>query len=122
MAQSLARLWTHLIFSTKDRFPFLSDKPMRADMHKVICEEPRHGGGREKFARRANLPDELLPKFEGICRPHRELVSERGTEIGNVSASDFVPDWQNPTLAINFPSDEPLQLPLRPRFTHKRST
>src|SRR5436190_23941171 len=26
MAQSLARLWTHLVFSTKDRFPFLSDR------------------------------------------------------------------------------------------------
>ena len=32
MAQSLARLWTHLIFSTKNRFPFLSDKSIRADM------------------------------------------------------------------------------------------
>jgi hypothetical protein len=29
MAQSLARLWTHLIFSTKDRFPFLTDKAIR---------------------------------------------------------------------------------------------
>ena len=26
MAQSLARLWTHLIFSTKDRFPFLTER------------------------------------------------------------------------------------------------
>ena len=33
MAQSLARLWTHLIFSTKERFPFLSDPSVRADMH-----------------------------------------------------------------------------------------
>jgi putative transposase len=37
MAQSLARLWTHLIFSTKDRFPFLSDKSMRADMHAYLA-------------------------------------------------------------------------------------
>ena len=33
MAQSLARLWTHLIFSTKDRFPFLTDQSIRRDMH-----------------------------------------------------------------------------------------
>jgi hypothetical protein len=33
MAQSLSRLWTHLIFSTKNRFPFLSDKVLRAEMH-----------------------------------------------------------------------------------------
>ena len=32
MAQSLARLWMHLIFSTKERYPFLSDPTIRADM------------------------------------------------------------------------------------------
>lgn len=37
MAQSLARLWTHLIFSTKNRFPFLSDKAIRADMHGYLA-------------------------------------------------------------------------------------
>src|ERR1041384_4568694 len=36
MAQSLARLWTHLIFSTKDRFPFLTDVGVRADMHAYL--------------------------------------------------------------------------------------
>ena len=38
MAQSLARLWTHLIFSTKDRFPFLSDKVLRLEMHAYLAE------------------------------------------------------------------------------------
>ena len=45
---------------------------MRSDMHKVICEEPRHGGGREKHSRRANLSDEFLPRTEGMRRPHRD--------------------------------------------------
>jgi putative transposase len=36
MARSLARLWTHLIFSTKERFPFLSDPGVRADMHAYL--------------------------------------------------------------------------------------
>lgn len=36
MAQSLARLWTHLIFSTKERHPFLSDQSVRADMHAYL--------------------------------------------------------------------------------------
>ncbi len=36
MAQSLARLWTHLIFSTKEPYPFLSDPTVRADMHAYI--------------------------------------------------------------------------------------
>ena len=36
MSQSLARLWTHLIFSTKERYPFLSDPTIRADMHAYL--------------------------------------------------------------------------------------
>lgn len=40
-------------------------------MHKVICEEPRRGGGRQKQSRRANLPLDLLPKKEGMRRPYR---------------------------------------------------
>src|SRR6266849_10420529 len=36
MSQSLSRLWTHLIFSTKERYPFLSDPSVRADMHAYL--------------------------------------------------------------------------------------
>ena len=42
MAQSLAKLWTHLIFSTKDRFPFLSDKKIRSDMHGYLAQMLRN--------------------------------------------------------------------------------
>ena len=38
MAQSLARLWTHLIFSTKNRLPFLGDKKIRTDMHGYLAK------------------------------------------------------------------------------------
>jgi REP element-mobilizing transposase RayT len=37
MSQSLSRLWTHLIFSTKDRFPFLKDRRIRTDMHAYLA-------------------------------------------------------------------------------------
>ena len=37
MAQSLSRIWTHLIFSTKERFPFLSDTHVRSDMHAYLA-------------------------------------------------------------------------------------
>jgi REP element-mobilizing transposase RayT len=37
MAQSMARLWTHLIFSTKKRYPFLSEPAVRADMHAYLA-------------------------------------------------------------------------------------
>jgi putative transposase len=42
MAQSLARLWTHLIFSTKERYPFLSDPTVRADMHGYLAKVYGH--------------------------------------------------------------------------------
>jgi hypothetical protein len=31
MSQSLSKIWTHLVFSTKERYPFLSDEPVRRD-------------------------------------------------------------------------------------------
>ena len=37
MSQSLSKIWTHLIFSTKDRYPFLSDKSVRRDMHAYLA-------------------------------------------------------------------------------------
>ena len=36
MPQSLARLLTHIIFSTKNRQPFLIDPSLRAEMHAVL--------------------------------------------------------------------------------------
>ena len=44
MAQSLARLWTHLIFSTKNRFPFLNDKILRGEMHAYLAQMLRTHG------------------------------------------------------------------------------
>lgn len=40
MSQSLAKIWTHLIFSTKERYPFLSDETIRHDMHSLSGEDP----------------------------------------------------------------------------------
>src|SRR4030095_1589890 len=37
MAQSLSRLWTHLIFSTKNRYPFLKEPQIRQDMHAYLA-------------------------------------------------------------------------------------
>jgi REP element-mobilizing transposase RayT len=42
MAQSLSRLWTHLIFSTKNRFPFLSDKKLRNDTNAYLAKMLRN--------------------------------------------------------------------------------
>jgi len=37
MPESLAKLWVHLIFSTKNRFPFLTDRILRLDMHAYLA-------------------------------------------------------------------------------------
>lgn len=37
MPQSLARLWVHLIFSTRERYPFLSETSVRNDMHGYLA-------------------------------------------------------------------------------------
>src|ERR1043166_2415795 len=37
MSQSLSRLWTHLIFSTSERFPFLKDHKLKEDMHGYLA-------------------------------------------------------------------------------------
>ena len=39
-------------------------------MHKVVVERPRWNPGPGKWGRRANLPYDLQPKFEGMKRPH----------------------------------------------------
>jgi putative transposase len=38
MSQSLSKIWTHLIFSTKERYPFLSDEKIRHDMHSYLAK------------------------------------------------------------------------------------
>ena len=36
MPQSLARILVHTVFSTKDRRPFLRDKPLREELHRYL--------------------------------------------------------------------------------------
>src|SRR6185295_17420040 len=38
MSQSLSKIWTHLVFSTKERFPFLSDENVRHEMHSYLAK------------------------------------------------------------------------------------
>ncbi len=37
MSQSLSKMWSHLIFSTKDRYPFLSDNNVREQLHAYMA-------------------------------------------------------------------------------------
>ena len=52
MPQSLARIWLHVIFSTKDRQPFLENAQLREEMFRMLgyhakemdCPPARVGG------------------------------------------------------------------------------
>ena len=39
MSQSLSKIWTHLVFSTKDRYPFLTDLDLRHAMHAELATQ-----------------------------------------------------------------------------------
>lgn len=36
MSQSLAKILVHMVFSTKDRRPFLRDKMLREELHRYL--------------------------------------------------------------------------------------
>lgn len=38
MSQSLSKIWTHLVFSTKERYPFLSNPTVRQGMHAFLAK------------------------------------------------------------------------------------
>ena len=59
MSQSLARMWSHLIFSTRERHPFLADKEIREQLHAYMaailrnhdCPTLQIGGATDQFTR-----------------------------------------------------------------------
>ena len=38
MSQSLSKIWTHLTFSTKERYPFLVDPGIRQELHAFVAK------------------------------------------------------------------------------------
>ena len=58
----------------------LREQIMRPDMHKVICERPRSGGGWDR-PRWKNTPLDLLPHYEPMCRVRRGKEKEFGENL-----------------------------------------
>ena len=44
MPQSLAQVWIHLVFSTKDRRPFLQNESLRTEMFKMLTHHVKESG------------------------------------------------------------------------------
>ena len=45
MPQSLAQVWLHIVFSTKERRPFLSDEAFRKEMFRMLAYSVKEAGG-----------------------------------------------------------------------------
>ena len=78
---------------------------MRSDMHKIICEQPRHGGRYGKCGRRAHTPLDALPQKEGIRRPYldRKSFGEHLGPLRRWMRSQLGPAEKLVELIINFP-------------------
>lgn len=66
MPQSLARVVLHVVFSTKNRAPFLREPGVRARMRAYIA-------GQEEHHRTVSFQDE----FRALCRKHGVEMDER---------------------------------------------
>ena len=98
MAQSLAQIYLHIVFSTKDRTPFLNDKDLRDEMHGYL------GGA-------CNILDSPVLRIGGtedhvhiLCRLSRKYAiadllrklkqnSSKWVKTKNPALSDFY--WQD---------------------------
>ena len=98
MPQSLAKILIHTVFSTKDRRPFLREKPLRDELHHYLggilqhldCQPILVGGVEDHV--------HLLSTLARTCQP-AELVKEvkRGSSIWIKSRDAALRDfsWQN---------------------------
>ena len=44
MPQSLAQVWLHLVFSTKERRPFLNDETFQVEMFRMLAHHVKETG------------------------------------------------------------------------------
>ncbi len=98
MSQSLAKILVHTVFSTKERRPFLRDRPLREEMHRYLGGILNHldchpviGGGIENHVH-------LLSSLSRTC-PVAEMVKEleRGSSLWIKERARTMTDfaWQN---------------------------
>ena len=73
MPQSLAKIYIHVVYSTKDRYPFLTDKTIRNEMHAYL-------GG---ICNQLDCPVIII----GGVADH---VHQFGMLSKNISAADFI--------------------------------
>ncbi len=98
MSMSLVKILVHIVFSTKNRYPFLEDAQVQHDMHRYLAEIANRRGGKALMV--GGVGDHVhilavLPKNETIPTFIKEL--KRGSskwvkQLGGM-LSKFA--WQN---------------------------
>jgi putative transposase len=125
MPQSLSKILVHTVFSTKDRRPFLRDKPLRDELHRYIggiltnldCQPVIVGGAEDHV--------HLLCALSRTCNA-AEMVKEakRSSSLWiktkNSELSDFA--WQNGygIFSIGFSQIEPVKEYIAGQEEHHR--
>lgn len=109
MPQSLSKVLVHLVFSTKNRYPFLVDKDIRNEMHAYLggtcnnldCRVLTVGGGAEhvhvlcKLSRRLSIADVVGE----IKRESSKWVKTKGKMMAKLA-------WQNGYAAFSVGQSE----------------
>jgi REP element-mobilizing transposase RayT len=104
MAQSLSRLWTHLIFSTKNRCPFLSERAERQRVHAYLatvlrnqeCEVSIVGGTADHVHALFTLP-----RTHSVSEIVKETKHASSTWIKTLSPHQVKFRWQNGYAAFS---------------------
>jgi putative transposase len=98
MSQSLAQIYLHLVFSTKNRVPFLQDKAIRDEMHNILggtcnnlgCPVIRVGGVADHvhILCRLGRTIDVADLFKALKRDSSIWIKTKATGL-----ADFY--WQN---------------------------
>jgi REP element-mobilizing transposase RayT len=127
MSQSLAQVYLHIVFSTKDRRPFLQDRAIRDELHKYLggtcnkldCPVLRVGGVGDHvhflclFGRTISISD-LVKELK---RDSSQWIKTKGPAL-----ADFY--WQNGYGAFSISPGhvEPTRIYIANQAEHQRTT
>jgi REP element-mobilizing transposase RayT len=91
MAQSLAEIYLHIVFSTKDRAPFLRDRALRNEMHAYLSGACRNlkcpslivGGAEDHVHGRFGRTITIADLLKGLKKESSKWIKDRDRSLGD---------------------------------------
>ena len=106
MPQSLAKIIVHTVFSTKDRRPFLRDRPLRDELHRYLGGIPEGSrASRPGSLSRDLLTDEALAKIRAL----NEIAQARGQTLAQMALAWTLRDPRMTSALVGVSSVEQLE-------------